>query len=191
MRERTVKGQLLGQAAIAPGESVLDLGCGTGTLAIQLKERCPRAAVTGIDADPDVLARARRKAEGASREVDFVEARATELPFPDGHFDKVLSTLFFHHLPTDQKQRTLAEIVRVLKPGGELHVVDFGRPADPLMAGLFLIVRTFDGFAVTRANARGELPGMFEAAGFSDVRRRGRVRTALGLLDFLAAHELS
>lgn len=187
MREVTVKRQLLDQADISPGESVLDLGCGTGTLAIELMGRCPRAVVTGLDADPDVLARARRKAEGASRHIDFVEGLATELPFPDGHFDKVLSSLFFHHLSTDQKHVTLAEIVRVLKPGGELHAVDFGRPGDPLMASLFLIVRTFDGFDVTQANAHGELSSIFGDAGLSDVRRHRRLRTALGPLDFLGA----
>lgn len=186
-RETEFKRRLLDQASVSPGGTVLDLGAGTGTLAIRLKERCPGARVTGLDADPKVLARARDKADAAGREIEFVEGLSTALPFPDGSFDVVLSSLFFHHLAHEDKRRTLAEVARVLKPGGGLHVADWGKPSDPAMAALFLAIRTFDGFGVTADNAAGALPRMFEDAGLVDARLRDRLRTALGTIALYSA----
>ena len=119
--------------------------------------------MTGLDADPEVLARARRKAADARCEIDFVEGFSTELPFAADSFDVVLSSLFFHHLMPADKRSTLAEVQRVLKPGGNLHVADWGKPGDPLMAALSLSIRAFDGFEVTAENLRGALPSLFEA----------------------------
>ena len=188
-RERTVKQRLLDQADVGPGESVLDLGAGTGTLAIWLKQRCPDAHITGLDADPDVLSRARTKAAAARCEIEFVEGFSTELPFPQGSFDIVLSTLFFHHLTGADKRSTFAEVERVLKPGGELHVADWGKPSDPAMAALFYSVRLIDGFEVTRDNVRGALPALFEDAGLEDASERQRLRTALGTLTLSSARK--
>jgi SAM-dependent methyltransferase len=188
-RETATKERLLDRAAVAPGEAVLDLGAGTGTLAIRLKQRCPAAQVTGLDADPDVLARARRKALAARCEIELVEGLSTALPFEAGSFDVVLSSLFFHHLAPADKRATLAEVRRVLKPGGRLHVADWGRPSDPLMAALFLTVRAFDGFDVTAENARGALPSLFEDAGLEDAAVRSRLRTALGTLTLYSARQ--
>ena len=181
-REQRFKRELLSQARIAPGDSVLDVGAGTGTLAIMVARAVPHAQVTGLDADPEILALARRKAADAGVEIDFVEGFSTELPFPDSHFDVVLSSLFFHHLERDVKTRTLTELHRVLKPGGPLHVADWGRPSDPVMAAAVLQVRVFDGFGVTADNVSGALPGMFEQAGFEHVAVRDRLRTPLGTL---------
>jgi ubiquinone/menaquinone biosynthesis C-methylase UbiE len=190
-RERSSKLRLIEQAGIAPGGSVLDLGCGTGTLAIWLKQKVPEAQVTGLDADPAVLSRARRKAFAASTPLKFVEASSTELPFADQSFDTVLSTLFFHHLRDAEKRKTLAEVARVLRPGGELHVADYGKPQDPVMAAAFLVVRAFDGFKPTAANAHGELPELVRAVGFHHVGRRAQLRTPLGTLAFYAGRKPS
>jgi SAM-dependent methyltransferase len=186
-REGKSKHRLLDQADVAPGDSVLDLGAGTGTLAIWQKERCPEARVVGLDADADVLARARRKSSEAGVDVELVEGFSTELPFPDRHFDVVLSSLFFHHLTGEDKRRTLAEVRRVLEPGGSLHVVDWGKPSDPAMAVLSLGLRAFDGFEVTRDNLAGALPALFEEAGLERAEVRGRLRTGLGTLAFYSA----
>ena len=187
VREGTFKQRLLDGLDLTPGASVLDVGAGTGTLAIAVKEHWPGAAVTGLDADPEILEIARRKAREANRDVDFVEAFSTEIPFPAQSFDAVVSTLFFHHLDPEAKRRTLAEIERVLKPGGSLHVGDWGKPADPLQAALFTAVRAFDGFDVTAQNAHGELPGLIEDAGLRVAGRRDRLRTTLGTIELLSA----
>ena len=105
---------VLNAAGVQSGEAVLDLGCGTGTLAIAQKRRCPDARVVGLDADPEVLARARGKALGESVEMELVEALSSAMPFADASFDVVLSTLFFHHLDPEVKRATLAEVARVL-----------------------------------------------------------------------------
>ena len=182
-RERTSKGRVLERAALAPGEHALDLGCGTGTLAIAALEREPRARLTGLDADPEVLAKARRKAAGAGVELTLDEGFSTDLPYGDGDFDVVLSTLFFHHLDDDAKRRTAAEIARVLRPGGRLVTADLGRPQDPLMRGAVLAVQLLDGFKTTSANVAGKLSGMLADAGLVDVRVVDRVRTPIGTLE--------
>ena len=181
-RESLFKRRLVEQAAPGPGQRVLDLGCGTGTLALLVKERQPAAEVVGLDADPEMLGQARSKAERAGVELRLDEGFSTELPYPDSSFDRVLSTLFFHHLDPESKRRTTREIARVLDRGGELHVADWGRPSDPLMAAAFLGVRLFDGFENTRESARGELPAIFEQAGLDDPEQTGSMRTVFGTL---------
>jgi SAM-dependent methyltransferase len=187
IREGAFKSRLLEQATLQPGERVLDVGCGTGTLAIQAKRGQPSAAIVGLDGDPEVLRRARRKASGAGVEVDFDEGFSTELPYADSSFDVVLSTLFFHHLTGSDKRRTAAEIFRVLKPGGRLEVADWGRPADPAMRILSTSIRLLDGFEQTRDNLAGSLPEIFEDAGLSDATEAGRMRTVFGTLAFYRA----
>jgi ubiquinone/menaquinone biosynthesis C-methylase UbiE len=181
-REDRFKELLTDQAAIEPGHRVLDLGCGTGTLAIQVKERQPRAEVLGLDADPEMLDQARAKAERADADLEFTEGYSNELPYEDGSFDRVLSTLFFHHLDPEPKRETAREIARVLRPGGELHVADLGPPSDPVMWAAFHGLRLFDGFSNTEDNYRGRLPAIFEEAGLRQAEAVDRLRTAVGSL---------
>jgi ubiquinone/menaquinone biosynthesis C-methylase UbiE len=128
-RENTLRRQMIQQAAITRGETVLDVGCGTGTLTLLAKtETGDRGQVYGMDASLEMIAVAQQKAVQQKQEVDFQTGVIEALPFSDGTFDVVLSSLMFHHLPPDLKQRGLAEIYRVLKPGGRLIVVDMKRP---------------------------------------------------------------
>jgi ubiquinone/menaquinone biosynthesis C-methylase UbiE len=181
-REDHFKRLLIEQAAPSAGQRVLDIGCGTGTLAIEVKRTEPGAEVVGLDADPEMLEQARSKAAGAGVEIGFDEGYSTELPYPDGSFDLVLSTLFFHHLDPEPKRLTAGEIARVVRPGGELHVGDVGRPSDPAMAAAVLPLRVFDGFSNTRDNVHGTLPEIFERAGLEDAEETRRLRTMIGTL---------
>jgi ubiquinone/menaquinone biosynthesis C-methylase UbiE len=190
-RERRFKELLVEQAAPSPGQRILDLGCGTGTLAIQLKEREPGAEVVGLDADPEMLAQARAKAERANVELQLAEGMSDELPFEDGSFDRVVSTLFFHHLDPEPKRRTAREVARVLRNGGELHVADWGQPSDPAMSIAFLGIRLLDGFENTADNVRGELPRIFEEAGLGQAEETNRLRTPLGTLALYRAQRKS
>jgi len=190
-RERRFKELLVDQAAPEAGQRILDLGCGTGTLAIQVKQRQPDADVVGLDADPAMLSQAREKAGRAGVELTLTEGMSNELPFEDGSFDRVLSTLFFHHLDPEPKRQTVREIARVLRKGGELHVADWGRPSDPVMAVAFLGIRLLDGFENTAENARGELPAIFEEAGLERAEQTDRLRTVLGTLALYRAEHTS
>jgi ubiquinone/menaquinone biosynthesis C-methylase UbiE len=181
-RERRVKRALIEQARLAPGFRVLDLATGTGTLAIWMKQVEPRLDVVAIDGDADVLEIARRKAGRAALVIEWLQAFAQHLPLPTAHFDRVVSSLFFHHLSADAKLRTAHEVFRVIKPGGELHVADWGRPTGPAMRGLFFAVQLLDGFENTRDNVEGKLVPLFQQAGFVDVATDASFDTALGTI---------
>ncbi len=127
-KERAFRERLVRLARLAPGESVLDIGCGTGSLAIAAKRGVgPSGIVQGIDASPEMIARARKKADKAGVDVIFSNGVVEALPFSDGRFDAVLSTLMLHHLPRPARQQCAREMRRALKPGGRVLAVDFGR----------------------------------------------------------------
>jgi ubiquinone/menaquinone biosynthesis C-methylase UbiE len=128
---RALQQTIIDLAQFQPGEAVLDVGCGTGTLALVAKEHVgPAGRVCGIDPGPKQITRARHKARRADLSIDFQVGAIERLPFPDQSFDIVLSTLVMHVLPDDLKRRGLAEIARVLKPGARLLIVDTRRPEE-------------------------------------------------------------
>ena len=129
-RERAFREKILGLAYLAAGETVLDVGCGTGTLVIAAKRHVgSTGAAYGIDASPEMLARANKKARRAGVDVVFKNAFAQALPFPDAQFDAVLTTVMLHHLPRKARHECAGEMRRVLKPGGRVLAVDFGAVA--------------------------------------------------------------
>jgi ubiquinone/menaquinone biosynthesis C-methylase UbiE len=135
-----VHDRLIGQAELADDHRVLEIGCGTGNLAIRAKKSRPRISVVGSDPDPLALKRAQRKARGRSG-IRFEQGYAQRLPYADGEFDRVFSSMMLHHLDSDAKAAAAAEVFRVLRPGGRLHVVDMGgnmTPHDGLSARFVL-----------------------------------------------------
>ena len=182
-RESTFKRRLVERLGLRAGQRVLDIGSGTGTLAIMIAEAQPGVEVTGIDPDDEMLARARKKAEAAGVRIDFKNGSATELPFADGSFDRVTSTLMAHHLPTPAKEQMFAEVRRVLKPAGELHLVDIGPARSAVARSLQRVLRPH----VLEDNLDGRLPSMMAAAGLVDVSEEDRVVVVFGPLIFWRA----
>lgn len=184
-REGAFKRRVLERAALVEGQRVLDLACGTGTLALAAARSAPALRVTGVDGDPAILERARAK---AGREVTFDQGLSTELPYEDESFDVVLSTLFFHHLAEQAKLRSAEEVRRVLRPAGRVVIGDVGRPQDPLMRlAVRLTVQLLDGLDVTSGNVAGRLPATLRASGLEDVRVTDRLRTPIGTLEIVTA----
>lgn len=186
-RERSFKQALIKQARFEPGQRVLDLASGTGTLAIWIKQHQPLADVTGVDGDPAILSLASRKAHQAKVSVTFDQALSHSLPYPAAYFDRIVSSLFFHHLAWEDKERTVRELYRVLKPGAELHVADWGRATNALMRGLFMLIQLLDGFTNTQDNVSGKLIALFEQAGFIEVAQRQTFSTLYGTLALYSA----
>ena len=165
-----VRRTLVDQAEIRVGQRVLDIGCGTGTLVVLIKTLHPGAEVSGLDPDERALFRARRKAYAAKVAVQLDRGFSDELPYPDGSYDRVFSSFMLHHLEPAEKERTLREIRRILKPGGSLHLLDFGGSA---AARAGLLGRRFHAHHHLEDNAGGRILALLGQAGFAEVKETG------------------
>jgi len=176
--------KLFDQASVQPHHRVLDIGCGTGTFAVAIKGWLPSVQVVGLDPDPKALARSRRKAERAGVSIRFDQGFANALPYSDGSFDCVFSSLMFHHLPQAAKYATMREVRRILKPGGSLHLLDFeqegSRSHNPLARWLHASERM-------QGNTRDQILGWMREAGFREVRVVDSDQPIFGKILYLAA----
>jgi ubiquinone/menaquinone biosynthesis C-methylase UbiE len=185
VREKKFKTALISQANFSDGQRVLDLACGTGTLAVLIKEAYPKVEVTGIDGDAKILAIAKRKAAQKGVDIQFDEGLSFELPYADESFDRVVSSLFFHHLTRADKLKTLREVWRVLKPGGELHIADWGLPSNLPMKIASSGIELLDGAETTGDNFKGLLPSLVAEADFREARETLYFNSLFGTIRLL------
>jgi ubiquinone/menaquinone biosynthesis C-methylase UbiE len=160
----------LDQAQLKPGESILDVGCGTGGVTIPAKKRVGQnGSAAGIDPAPEMIAVARRKAERAGIEINFRVGVIESLPFRDETFDVVTSSLMMHHLTEELRVKGLAEIRRVLKPGGRILIADMMRPSGSSFKRFFTSVILHHGHVVEFGLQ--DVPALLRDAGFADVEQ--------------------
>lgn len=187
MPERKFKAELIRQAGIRSNHHVLDFGCGSATLSLMLKMTKPQTVIRGVDVDDKNIAIAKRKIGSAQADIYIDKYDGVVLPYADNSFDRVLSSLVFHHLDAGQKANSFTEIKRVLKPGGELHIADWGKPSNIVMRSAFYFVQLLDGFKTTSDNVKGLLPVYMTSIGFKDVISTTHFDTIFGTLRLMKA----
>jgi len=175
---------VLDRAQIRPGHRVLDVGCGTGSLLIQLKRLYPQTDAVGLDPDPKALARARRKAAVAAISIHLDQGFGDELPYPEASFDRVLSSLMFHHIPTDEKCKTLRAIRRVLKPGGEFYMLDFEGPEKGTHG---ILSRLLHSNQRLQDNSESRVLRFMTEAGFAEPKKVGHREMFFGHIAYYKA----
>ncbi|HEX9385828.1 MAG TPA: methyltransferase domain-containing protein [Anaerolineales bacterium] len=169
-RVRRLRNLTVDHALLKSGESVLDVGCGTGGVTIPAKLRVGKnGRAAGIDPAPEMIAIARKKASRTGLEIDFRVDMIESLPFPDGAFDAVTSSLMMHHLPAPVQTKGLAEIRRVLKPGGRLLIADMMRPSPSFLKRFFTSLVLHHGHS-TQFGIE-DLPELLKEAGFDEIQQ--------------------
>lgn len=186
-REKIFKKQLIKQANIQNGHKVIDIGSGTGTLALWIKQSEPEAQVIGLDGDSKILAIAQKKSQTQEIDVTFEQGLSFDMPFCNNQFDRCMSSLFFHHLTLENKERTFKEMYRILKSGSEIHIADWGKPHNTFMRFLFYQIQLLDGFKTTTTNMLGVLPVLMKKVGFDKVITMAEIPTMFGTMTLYKA----
>lgn len=174
----SVRRELVSRANIEAGQRILDIGCGTGTLVVKLKRQYTAAQVVGLDPDANALQRAHIKAARAGVSVELEQGFADELPYQSESFDRVFSSFMFHHLNTQERENMLREVLRVLKPGGSFHLVDF-TVADASHA---FFDRLFRSHAQMKENSDERILELLSVTGFTNPVKVKEANMLLGLL---------
>ncbi len=180
MPERKFKTALIDEMRIQADNRILDFGCGSLTLSIMAAQIYPQAMFYGVDIDDKILSIADRKMKSARVSIKIQQYDGGRLPYPDNYFDRVMSSLVFHHLTLRQKYKALNEIYRILKPSGEVHIADFGQPSSALQRLGFYSVQLLDGFETTNDSLKNALPRAMTDTGFLEVKEKGIFQTLVG-----------
>lgn len=180
MPERIFRNKLIQELNPLKGEKILEFGFGTGENLIIAKQNHPTIDITGLDIDPKIKKIAEQKINLKGLEIPLILYNGKAFPFAEGAFDKVYSSLVFHHLDTKTKKHCLNEIKRILKPQGMLLIGDWGKPKSKFMRFLFYTVQLFDGFKTTQENVEGLLPVYMKDCGFEAVKEIGFINTKIG-----------
>jgi 2-polyprenyl-3-methyl-5-hydroxy-6-metoxy-1,4-benzoquinol methylase len=187
--ERTWRRAFVKQIDPAPRDVILDIGCGTGSLAVLLKQTSPSASIYAVDPDPDILTRAEIKARDAGVIVHFAQGYAQHTASIAANIrpNKIVTSLVLHQLPFCAKRSMILNAYAGLRADGELHVADYGKQSSPLMRFAFRQVQSLDGFDNTQPNAEGVLPELMIEAGFADVRENATIPTPTGSISLYSA----
>lgn len=182
MPEHQFKIALINNAAIQNDFNVLDFGIGTATLSIMAIKNNSQANYQGIDIDEKILAIAKQKIEINKLPIKLIKYNGGVLPFANATIDRIISSLVIHHLTDEQKVEAFKEFKRILKPNGELHIADWGKPSNLLMRLCFHLVQFLDGYETTSSNVEGRLPSLIKSAAFSQVAITHNFNTVLGTI---------
>lgn len=180
LNEREIRESFIRGLGLKSGHRVLDLGCGTGTLLMMMSASASNLDLVGVDPDPDVIAIAKNKLVGNGCVLNLRQIGAESARFEPESFDRVVSSLVFHHLTDEAKRTSLENSYKWLKSGGELHIMDWGRPRSPVQAAAMVVERLLDGIANTSASFNGRLPLLIKESGFGFVEEIGRIETLIG-----------
>lgn len=186
-RERVWRTALLEQLAPKSGESIVDVGCGTGTFAIMLKRSAPGATIVGLDPDPAILEIAAAKAARAGVEIEWRKGFARDAAQFPSEFDKAVSSLVFHQAPIAEKRAGISAMITAVRPGGEVHIADYARQEGWLMRRLFGIVQRLDGYENTQLNADGAIEQLLGEAAAGSAQALRVVRTPTGAISLFRA----
>lgn len=186
MPERKFKSALIRQMKIKPNDRILDFGCGSLTLSIMAAQRHPRAQFFGVDIDEKIISIANEKLSKTGLSIDVQQYDGNRLPYPDNSFDHVMSSLVFHHLTLKQKYFALEEIHRVLKPYGQCHIADFGKPANIFQRVGFYLVQLLDGFHTTTDNIQNLLSNAIKEI-FLGLEETTHFKTMVGTVRLIKA----
>ncbi|HEX8900652.1 class I SAM-dependent methyltransferase [Vitreimonas sp.] len=187
-REQRWRERLLQQISPHARDVIVDVGCGTGTLALMIKRATPAATVIGLDPDPEVLSRARLRAQRAGLAIEFEQGFARDVArFANRGVTKVVSSLVFHQVPMDEKRAALGAMRTMLQTHGEAHIADYGLQRTALMRALFAQVQMLDGKENTTPNAQGVLTQLMTEAGFANVVETAVIATPTGSISLYRA----
>jgi ubiquinone/menaquinone biosynthesis C-methylase UbiE len=175
----TIRKKMIQKAGIEPGHKVLEIGCGTGEVLLVVKRLQPAAEVTGLDPDPRALDRAKQKADRNKIKMQLDRGFSDELPYPDQSFDRVLSSLMFHHLNEGDRLKTLQEARRVLKPNGSFHMIDFEASHG--------LAKLFHSGERLKDNAPERILALLREAGFSSAALAGHAHFLILPITFYKA----
>ncbi len=188
-RERLWRGLMVREVAPAPADRILDIGCGTGSLLLELWRAEERASYVGIDPDEDVLARAKAEAAAVGARLDLRHGFASHEMLPDDwRPTKIVSSLVLHQVPLAEKRRIIEVAHALLTPGGTFYLTDYGKQDEAAMRFAFRnTVQRVDGIVDTQPNADGVLPELLVGVGFEDVAAYARVKTMTGAVSLYSA----
>lgn len=177
MKEKHIKNELINFSKLNKKQTILDFGCGTGTLIKMILEKTPELNIVGLDIDQNILNLATQKLKNYNPQL--IKYNGVNIPYSDNYFDKVLTSLAIHHINTENKILIFKEIRRVIKTKGKIYILDFAKPKDVYSKFVTSILKFTEPI---HDNIEGKISGMLNESGFTDISQNGYYKTTFGPL---------